>query len=426
MHTVAPRARHDGTCLDVVVSPTYPPRHSQDAPSLPVGPRTGATSDAAGITASGWSDANDLFGLSSNAAGTGFADTVFDAIESDENSTCNGVSDDDERWPNMLQDDWSQSWADPPTTALSKEDMKAAYAAAHSQQQQQPQPQLPPQPQSQQLPLQQLQPPQQQRQQQPQPQPQPQPLLSHYTLFDKIQHRPSQLMAPIPPAPRRPSPISSTATTFSPLVLSSSSSSSAYGQQQSNTAALDAAKERPLPQHDVSKEHPQQQGGTLRRQQQQQPVAPQQAAPSRMRPPAAAGGSAPRGGAGARSQTKRAAAVATRRKPAPTAAAAAAAAASSSSSSSSSSGGRGRVVVEQSQQCCPYCGNAVIVAGQECEMPRRPVSGSGGKGRYRVRQTPRKENRLAQWYQKYGYVRHRHKPASSHGIALHCAALLPT
>ena len=46
-------------------------------------------------------------------------------------------------------------------------------------------------------------------------------------------------------------------------------------------------------------------------------------------------------------------------------------------------------------------------------MPRRPVSGSGGKGRYRVRQTPRKENRLAQWYQKYGYVRHRHKPASS-------------
>ena len=127
------------------------------------------------------------------------------------------------------------------------------------------------------------------------------------------------------------------------------------------------------------------------------------------------------------------------------AAAAAAAAAVAAAAAAAEAPKLAGVYDDESQKCCPYCGNAVIIPGQELAtgVERRPVGvtthphpdhiadlhphhgtrsspqtdepgvclrdcswlqGDLGKGRYRVRETPRKENRLAQWYQKYGYT----------------------
>ena len=58
------------------------------------------------------------------------------------------------------------------------------------------------------------------------------------------------------------------------------------------------------------------------------------------------------------------------------------------------------------EACCPFCGNAPIEPGEAApdEAQRKPVGGIAEKGRYKVRKKPRTENRLAQWYAKYGYA----------------------
>lgn len=63
----------------------------------------------------------------------------------------------------------------------------------------------------------------------------------------------------------------------------------------------------------------------------------------------------------------------------------------------------------QSIDLCPLCGNATFKQGglpEEVDIVARGQVGgvvAAGTGRYKIRKEPRKDNRLAAWYSRFGY-----------------------
>ena len=78
-------------------------------------------------------------------------------------------------------------------------------------------------------------------------------------------------------------------------------------------------------------------------------------------------------------------------------------------------------------ELCPLCGNAAFKKGglpEEVDIVARGQVGgdaAAGTGRYRIRKEPRKDNRLAAWYSRFGYRGPLYCKACSGARCMHCA-----